>query len=397
MADISSNFFSISEKMKCTLAITQQCNLACDYCYIQKKNAVMSLSTAEKAIDFIFKHAKESNRISINFFGGEPLLEFDLIKKITNMIHSHQLFNEDLVTICVGTNGTILSEDIVDFLIRKNIQLFFSCDGPQNVHDTFRRFSDGRGSSAIVEKNIKQALKIFPITPVNAVYSPENVRFLPQVVDYLISLGVRNIYLSPNISAKWTKNDAEKLPIIYDTIGKKYLDFCRKGVPRYINFIDDKIAVILRGGYKPLERCRMGKAEFAFAPSGNVYLCERLIGSDEGKEHCLGNINTGLINENSCEAISKDLNEECLACGLRDFCINWCGCTNYHSTGNYNVVSPFMCASERAALTVAFSILQNMENLGLDLSHHRLGLPLINVLTWSIKEQQSQFNKNGLP
>jgi uncharacterized protein len=372
---------------KYTLSITQNCNLDCDYCYIKKKNSVMPLSIARRTVDYIFKNAEKSDKIDINLFGGEPLLEFDLIKKIVDIIHAQSSFDHKRVVISVVTNGTIFNEDIADFLIEKNVILCISCDGPQKVQDKFRHFPDGRGSSAIVEKNIRHILDIFPLTPINAVYSPENVQLLPQVVDYLAFLGVKNIHLSPNISAKWTKTEAEMLPKIYDAVAGRYIDFYINNVPRYISFIDSKIAVILRGGYRPLERCRMGEEEFAFAPSGNIYGCERLIGSDDGKEHCLGNISDGIVSVKTREgACNAAINKECMECSLSDYCMNWCGCTNYHSTGYYNIVSPFVCASERATINAAFNIIQAMNNLGLDFSHHISGTPLMNVVAENMKE-----------
>lgn len=366
--------------MKCTLAITQRCNLACDYCYIRKNDSVMHLSTAKKIIDIIFENALKDEKIDIGFFGGEPLLEFDLIKKITNLIQDHESFDPNRVIISVTTNGTIFSEDISNFLFENNMVLCISCDGPPIVQDVFRHFSDGSKSSGIVEKNIKQALKTFPLIPINAVYSPENLHFLPNVVDYLSSLGVRNIYLNPNISAQWTKKEADMLPQIYGTIGNKYLDFYRQGKPRYISLVDSKITVILRGGYKPLERCKMGNGELAFAPSGNIYPCERLIGSDNGKAHCLGNIDNGFILEKKCRTISSvAINIECRTCGLREYCMNWCGCTNYFSTGSYNMVPPFICASEKASINVAFKIIQNMGEAEINFSDHLAGKPLMNL------------------
>jgi uncharacterized protein len=370
--------------MKITLAITQRCNLACDYCYIRKKNSVMQLSTAKKIIDFVYENSN-NEKIDIGFFGGEALLEFDLLKEITDLIQTHKSFDPTKVIISVTTNGTILSEEILNFLIEKNVVLCVSCDGSAIVQDAFRHFPDGSGSSYIVERNLKQALATFPLTPVNAVYSPENLHLLPEVVDYLTSLGVRNIYLSPNISSSWTKKEADMFPQIYDSIGKKYIDFYREGKPIYISLIDGKITVILRGGYKPLERCRMGIGEFAFAPSGNIYPCERLIGSDDGKTHCLGNINEGYIPKkmpkNNLNTHTVAINNECQKCGLNDYCMNWCSCTNFFSTGRYNIVAPFICASERASINVAFQIIQNMENTGINLSDHIAGSPMINAHT----------------
>lgn len=339
----------------------------------------MSLSTAGRIIDFIFRNAPENEKIEVNFFGGEPLLEFDLLKNITDLIQSHPLYDAGCVIISVTTNGTIFSREISDFLLEKNIILCISCDGPPYLQDSSRHFPDGRASSGIVEKNIKHALKIFPFIPVNAVFSPWNLQSLPDVVDYLSSLGVMNIYLNHNISAKWTKKEADLLPKIYGDIGKKYLDYYIQEMPRYISLIDSKIAVILRGGYLPLEKCRMGFGEFAFGTSGNIYPCERFIGADDGSSHCLGNINDGFIAKRTCGG-NAAINTECLTCGLSNYCMNWCGCTNYFSTGNCQIVAPFICASEKAAIKAAFQVIQNMGDKLSHFSHHLAGTPLMNVV-----------------
>ena len=258
IANSAPNPFNFSGIMKITLAITQKCNLACDYCYIHKRNSTMNTQTAAKIIDFVFQNAHENEKIEIGFFGGEPLLEIGLLKEITGLIRSHESYDRNRIILSVTTNGTIYSEDISQFLADNDVILNISCDGPLVVQDASRHFADGSGSSAIVEANIKQALKDFPLTPVNAVYSPENLYSLPNVVDYLASIGVRNIYLNPNISARWTKKDADILPEIYGAVARKYIDFYRRREPRYISLIDSAIAVVLRGGYGPLERCRMG-------------------------------------------------------------------------------------------------------------------------------------------
>jgi uncharacterized protein len=377
--------------MKFVLAITQKCNLACDYCYIGKKQSVMPLSTAESIIDFIFQYAQKngvSERIDISFFGGEPLIEIELLKKITRIIKNHRSYNKFLVLISLVSNGTLLSEDILKFLKENNIELCISCDGPAEVQDKFRHFPDGRGSSSVVEKNIKRAVKIFPLLSVNAVFSPENLYLLPEAVDYLASLGVRNIDLNPNIYARWTKDEADMLPEIFDRLGKRYVKFYQQGEPRFISLIDSKIAVILREGYRPLEKCRMGNGEFAFGPSGNIYPCEKFIGSDDGIEHCIGSIKEGFTAGACCKGISNVvLNEECLTCGLNEYCMNWCGCTNYYSTGNYNLVSPFMCAFEKALVNTAFKIIQNLDYKLLNFSDHLAGMPLMNVIGVVYKEE----------
>ncbi|NYT02557.1 MAG: radical SAM protein [Methanosarcinales archaeon] len=373
--------------MKFTLAITLRCNLACPYCYIQKADATMSLSTARNIVDYAFENSKSSEKIEIGFFGGEPLLQFDLMRRITSLIVNHPSYDQERVIVSVTTNGTIFNQEIADFLTEKRVIPCVSCDGPPEVQDCARVFPDGRPSSGVVEENLKQILRRFPLTPVNSVFSPANLHHVPRTVDYLSHLGVSNIYLNPDIFGRWTEREAQMLPGIYEALGRMYMDFYRGGTPRYISLIDGKIAAILRGGYKPVERCRMGSGEFAFGPSGNVYLCERFIGPDEGGPHCIGNIDQGFSGARGCQKISSSpANGPCQECGIRDYCMNWCGCTNYFTAGSYNTVSPFICASERAAVETAFSLIQRMGAEGMDFLHHLAGTPLANTILAAMEE-----------
>ncbi len=122
------------------------------------------------------------------------------------------------------------------------------------------------------------------------------------------------------------------------------------GDPHAISLIDGKVAVILRNGYQPLERCRMGRGEFAFTPEGTIYPCERLVG-DGNDGHAIGSVDGGIdISRMLCRrAPGESLNRECQSCGLKDYCMNWCGCSNFFASGYYNRVSSFLCGSEKAS------------------------------------------------
>ena len=253
-------------QMKYTLSITQRCNLACSYCYINKKKSTMPFALAIEIGHFIYAHTPSHEKADIGFFGGEPLLEFGLLKQITDKIQSHPAFKPDKVVLSVVSNGTIFSPQIAQFLQEKKISFCISCDGPAALQDAYRRFRNGKGTSVRVEHHIKQALEFFPLLPINAVYSPENVQYLPETVKYLASLGVKNIYLNPNIGARWTKREADLLPQVYADIGRQYMDFYRQEQPRHISLIDSKIAVILRRGYQHCEKCRMGQGERLLHP-----------------------------------------------------------------------------------------------------------------------------------
>ena len=154
---------------KFTLCLTHQCNLRCTYCYVDKRAGRMPIGVAEKIVDFIFDHATDEENIDIGFFGGEPLLEFKLLKKIVEMIERHRKFDRQRVSLSTVTNGTLFSNEIADYFAEHDIVLCFSCDGPPEVQDQFRHYRNGCGSSTSVLEAISKALARLPLVMVNSV------------------------------------------------------------------------------------------------------------------------------------------------------------------------------------------------------------------------------------
>ena len=365
--------------MKYTLFLTHSCNLACEYCYVGKAQARMSVEDARKAIDFAFANTPNDEEINIGFFGGEPLLEVSLLTELTAMIESHPRYESARVKLGLVTNGTLVTREILRFIADHRIALTISCDGPPDIHDRYRRDVNGNPTSSVVEESIRLALEMLGSVSVNAVYGPSTVSDLPRTVDYFSSLGVRHIYLNPDFSAKWTPLSVAEIPEAYRQVAEKYMEYYREGRPHYISPLDGKITVILRGGYQPLERCRMGKGEFAFSASGRVYPCERLVSADPD-EHEIGTLKGGVqigplrkhYAQGSC------INEPCTTCGLRDYCATWCGCSNYFMTGYYNRVSPFLCVSEKTWIRLSLLVIKTLESeLGPTFIEHVGGYGLV--------------------
>ncbi|TFH32579.1 MAG: radical SAM protein [Deltaproteobacteria bacterium] len=347
--------------MKNTISITQQCNLRCDYCYIDKHDAVMSAETAARVIDFIYANSPPGERIEIGLFGGEPLTAFAMVRHCTELVKNHAAYDPNRVSLSLVTNGTIFTEEIAGFLKAHDITFCLSCDGPPAIHDRFRRFPDGRGSSALIENTLRQALEQLPAVLVNSVYSPETLPHLPEVVDYFISFGLRKIYVNANFGAQWTARDAALLPEVFSRLAERYCAMQLTGDPCFISIIDSKLAVILKKGYAPRERCRMGRGEFAFTPSGRIYPCERLIGADKESSHSIGTVSSGIDTQAlGCQPRSDSTNQECMDCSLRQYCMHWCGCSNFFSTGRYDRVGPFLCASEQAAISTAHTVFESL-------------------------------------
>ncbi|AEY67498.1 Cys-rich peptide radical SAM maturase CcpM [Clostridium sp. BNL1100] len=144
-----------------TLQITRNCNLRCSYCAYSGKyfnrtheNKTMTFETAKKAIDFLINHSTDTQHISLGFYGGEPLLEFDLIKKCIE--YAEEMAEGKNITFNMTTNGTLLTEEIVDYFVNHNLNLTISLDGNKEAHDKNRRFSaNGKGTFDVIMKNIE--------------------------------------------------------------------------------------------------------------------------------------------------------------------------------------------------------------------------------------------------
>lgn len=368
-------------KMKTTLFLTMSCNINCDYCYIKKQTDKMSIKTLNKALDFIFNKVPENERLDIGLFGGEPLLEWDLAKKAIEDIEIRASKVENDVRISLVTNGTLLNEDILAYLLDHNTILQISCDGTPSVQDKHRRFKNGNSITDTLEHNIKLALNKLPGVLVNSVYSPDTFKHLPESISYLASLGVKQIILNPDYSSHWSNEDIANLKKTYQEIADIYLDYYQKGTPLFISLIDEKIAVILRNGYGLNDRCKMGYGEFAFSSQGNIFPCERLVEDGEKNIHTIGHLdNTDNLKRKHCKTEINFSNvNTCSSCSVSQYCMNWCGCSNFLATGNYQQPSHFICASERMAIELALQIVDQVEEeKKMIFMNHYAGLPMVN-------------------
>jgi len=283
----------------------------------------------------------------------------------------------------VVSNGTIFNDEIADFLLAHRIGYGLSCDGDGASQDINRRFKDGGGTSNVVSENLRRAAARLPLVLVNAVYTPETLPLLPDTVRFFMDNGLRQIYLSADYSAPWQPKHLPALDAALADMAEIYTDAYRKGRPVYISTLDDKIAVILRGGYKPAERCQMGKKEFAFTPDGDIFPCERIVyDGDPSSSHCIGHVDTGVdLSKLSCHMrATGDGDNPCKTCGIRKYCMNWCGCSNFHATGYYNSAGAYLCAEEKASIRTALQIIETLEDeIPTVFSAHAAGFTSLNA------------------
>jgi len=342
--------------MKFTLSLTHRCNLACRYCYSGSScKPDMQLATAKQCIDSALEFLPDGKSLDLGLFGGEPLLRFDLIKEIVSYTY-HQTREKSVpVRIGITTNGTLISPEILDFFAEQGVNLCFSIDGPEDVHDRNRRYRNGSGSFVEVMRNFDLAVQRLGVVEVNAVVGPDTLLEVPRTMDFFITLGVRVIHLSPNIKATWTEEACNHFDDIFKQVSKKYIACFQRNREIALNLIDSKAILFVKGGYSPSDTCSMGDGEWGVAPSGNIYPCERFIGDDDNLIFSLGNISAGLNQARRCALHLKRGNrrEECSNCFYKRFCMNWCGCTNWFMSGESDTPAPVLCAMEKAAIEAA--------------------------------------------
>jgi uncharacterized protein len=352
--------------MDFTLCLTHACNLRCAYCYAGAKSSrSMTWETARRAIDFSFdqtlRHALPGHAPSsqMGFFGGEPLLQWPLLQRATRYAVSEAQRLGIALVKTVTTNMTLLDEAKASWLNEQGFYLGLSLDGNAAMHNTLRRYRNGRGSHAACAR----ALAFFK-TPEGAppfraevimVPDPRNVQHVAESVEWLVGQGVLNISLNPNFYTEWPKAALAAWRDAYEKVGDLYQARYRAGAPVKVNVIDGKIRVHLKEGYEACDRCGFGEREAAVAPSGNLYPCERVVGDDSHEELRIGNVFEGFDPVRRLRILARRGNTvaECQACGLRARCMNWCCCINHATTGAIDQVAGIVCFHERLAIAVA--------------------------------------------
>lgn len=320
---------------KITLQITQNCNLRCSYCvYSENSNLgqrshsskVMSLETAKKALDFYHQHSIDSEKISIGFYGGEPLLAFPFIKDV--VAYAEDIFDGKSIIYAITTNATLLTDEVIDYLLDKNFNVMISIDGPKRVQDKNRKFKNGTGSYDVVMRNINRLYQKDPEAmkrmSVSMVIDPS------QDYSEIITLFDEPALKDINLTYTFVEEDARYLlpsedyvvQYTYDlflTLLKHFRDqkehFPSKLVETDLNSIMDgntrfKLNLVGLVG-APSGPCVPGKIRMLVNCFGDFYPCERVnenecmkIGSIERGfdfDQVSSILNVGQIAEQSCK------------------------------------------------------------------------------------------------
>lgn len=323
-----------------TLQVTQQCNLRCAYCaysglYCNREHSSerMSLETAKAAIDFLLAHSDEAKKLHIGFYGGEPLLEFDLIKQCVSYVNENVEGKQ--VTFGITTNGTLLTKEIVDYMVRNDFALSVSLDGSKEEHDKNRKFITGKGSFDLIMENLAYIKNTYPDymvqTNIMTVISPNaNVCETLQFFDTEEVLSDNFIMMNPmtDTGLKEAIDYKESFYLVRQYEYFKYLLFAASKLDReYVSDLVISSHSSMQSFYQTLHRhgqisgtthhggpCLPGIKRLFVTVNGEFFPCEKVTESAEC--NCIGSLEKGF----SIDRMKAMLNlgelteEECIGC-----------------------------------------------------------------------------------
>ena len=348
------------------LHIAHDCNLACKYCFAEEgeyhgRRALMSFEVGKKALDFLVANSGSRVNLEVDFFGGEPLMNWQVVKDLVAYGRSLEEPHHKKFRFTLTTNGVLLDDEVLEFANKEMSNIVLSIDGRKEIHDMMRPFRGGQGSyDMIVPKFQKVAESRNQMNYyVRGTFTHHNLDFAADVC-HLADLGFKQISVEP-VVAKETDEYAlrdEDIPQIleeYDKLAAEIIRRHKEGKDfNFFHFMID-----LQGGpcvYKRLPGCGSGTEYLAVTPWGDFYPCHQFVGNED---FLMGNVDTGIVNTKvrdefkCCNVYSK---EKCKKCFARFYCSGGCAANSYNFHGNINDAYDLGCELQRKRVECAIMI-----------------------------------------
>ncbi|MBR5279187.1 MAG: thioether cross-link-forming SCIFF peptide maturase [Clostridia bacterium] len=335
------------------LHIAHTCNLNCEYCFASQgkyhgERAVMSFEVGKRALDFLVENSGTRRNLEVDFFGGEPLMNFEVVKQLVEYARSIEKEKNKNFRFTLTTNGLLIDDDVIDFANREMSNVVLSLDGRKEIHDKYRVDYAGKGSwERIVPKfqklvNARGGKNYY----MRGTFTHANPDFLEDI-KVMLDLGFNELSMEPVVCAKGDKSELteEDLPIVldqYEKLASLMLEKEKEGKPfTFYHYMID-----LSGGpciYKRISGCGSGTEYMAVTPWGDLYPCHQFVGDEK---YLLGNIFDGVKNT----AVQEEFLEcnvyarkECADCWAKLYCSGGCAANAYHATGSVKGVYEYGC------------------------------------------------------
>ena len=348
------------------LHIAHDCNLACKYCFAGEgeyhgERALMSFEVGKKALDFLVKNSGNRVNLEVDFFGGEPLMNWQVVKDLVAYGRSLEEPFHKKFRFTLTTNGVLLNDEILEFCNKEMGNIVLSIDGRKEIHDLMRPFRGGQGSYDIVVPKYQKTAKSRHQTNyyVRGTFTRHNLDFSKDVL-HLADLGFEQISVEPVVAEKTQEyalreEDIPALLAEYDKLAKEMLRRKKEGKGfHFFHFMID-----LEGGpcvAKRLSGCGSGTEYLAVTPWGDLYPCHQFVGREE---FLMGNVDDGIVRTDirdrfkECNVYAK---EACKDCFAKFYCSGGCAANSYNFHGNITDVYEVGCALQKKRIECAIMI-----------------------------------------
>jgi len=348
------------------LHIAHDCNLACKYCFAEEgeykgRRGLMSYEVGKQALDFLVANSGNRRNLEVDFFGGEPLMNFSVVKDLVAYGRQLEKIHNKKFRFTLTTNGILLNDEIMEFLNKEISNVVLSLDGRKEVNDFMRPSRNNKGSyDLIVPKFIKLAESRGQTNYyVRGTFTHYNLDF-SEDVKHLADLGFKQISVEPVVAPESTGYaiKEEDLPVLYeeyDRLARLMIE--RKKEGRGFNFFH--FMIDLSGGpcvAKRLSGCGSGTEYLAVTPWGDLYPCHQFVGQEE---FLMGNVFEGIKNTairdefKACNVYSK---EKCRSCFAKFYCSGGCAANSYNFTGSINDTYDIGCKLQRKRVECALML-----------------------------------------
>ncbi len=348
------------------LHIAHDCNLRCRYCFADEgeyhgKRALMSYETGKAALDFLIANSGNRRNLEVDFFGGEPTMNFQVVKDLVAYGREQEKVFDKRFRFTLTTNGVLLNDEIMEFANREMANVVLSIDGRKEVNDKMRPFANGSGSYDLIVPKFQKFAESRNQTDyyVRGTFTRHNLDFSKDVL-HLADLGFKQISVEPVVAQP--EDDyairEEDLPWLfeeYDKLAEEMVKRHKHGDDfQFFHFMID-----LEGGpcvIKRLSGCGSGTEYLAVTPWGDLYPCHQFVGNEK---FCMGNVMEGVKNIDlreefsSCNVYSK---EKCQNCFAKFYCSGGCAANSYNFHGNIRDAYDIGCALQKKRVECAIMI-----------------------------------------
>ena len=348
------------------LHVAHTCNLNCAYCFAgqgeyQGERGLMSFEVGKQALDFLIENSKGRRNLEVDFFGGEPLMNFDVVKQLVAYARQREKECGKNFRFTLTTNGVLIDDDVIDFSNREMSNVVLSLDGRKEIHDRYRVDYAGKGSWDRIVPKFQKLVQARDNKNyyMRGTFTHANPDFLKDI-QVMLDLGFTELSMEPVVCAPDSPSalTQEDLPIVleqYELLAQKMLEHHRGGKPfTFYHYMID-----LKGGpciYKRVSGCGSGTEYMAVTPSGDLYPCHQFVGEERFK---LGDVWQGVTNTEireefaACNVYSRP---ECADCWAKLYCAGGCAANAYHATGAVTGVYKYGCDLFRKRMECAIML-----------------------------------------